>query len=243
MSLLYSLIPDAGQVLAMEPEELAGLLLELISQVPQGGRFLVSSFTQEQAPYHNEYSQNAKSDVLIAVAEAVSWMESQGLVVRDPSQPVEWLLLTRRGKKLKSRADVEAYRKARTLPRELLQPDLAEKVYHLFARGDHDTAVFQAFKDVEVAVRDMALRLKAAECERLYGRELMQRAFNPENGPVTDMSLPAAERQSEMSLFVGAIGHAKNPTSHREVNLSREEAARLIVFASYLLDRVTKRRP
>jgi hypothetical protein len=36
-------------------------------------------------------------------------------------------------------------------------------------------------------------------------------------------------------LFSGAIGHAKNPTSHRHVSLSREEAARLIVFASHLL--------
>jgi hypothetical protein len=41
-----------------------------------------------------------------------------------------------------------------------------------------------------------------------------------------------------MHLFSGAIGHAKNPGSHREVYLEVDDAARLIVFASYLLDQV-----
>jgi hypothetical protein len=41
-----------------------------------------------------------------------------------------------------------------------------------------------------------------------------------------------------MELYAGAIGHCKNPTSHREVGIKRAEAARLIVLASHLLEQV-----
>jgi hypothetical protein len=58
---------------------------------------------------------------------------------------------------LKTRIDVEAFRKGRILPSELLPTPFAEKVVPLFRRGDHDVAVFQAFKEVEVAVRTASM--------------------------------------------------------------------------------------
>ena len=122
------------------------------------------------------------------------------------------------------------------LPVELLQPTLAEKVWPQFLRGDHDVAVFQAFKEVEVAVR------KGGNYPNdLLGVKLMRAAFHPDTGPLSDMTLVTAERESEMHLFAGASGHAKNPPSHRDVNLTRQEAARLIVFASHLLAIVERR--
>jgi hypothetical protein len=48
---------------------------------------------------------------------------------------------------------------------------------------------------------------------------------------LTDQSQVAAEREADMHLFSGAIGHAKNPTGHRDVNIAPAEAAKLIVFA------------
>jgi hypothetical protein len=107
---------------------------------------------------------------------------------------------------------------------------------HLFLRGDHDTAVFQAFKKVEVAVR------KAGKYTNdLVGVKLMRAAFHPDTGALTDMTLVPAERDAAMQLFAAASGHAKNPSSHRDVNLSRQEAARLIAFASHLLAIVEQR--
>jgi hypothetical protein len=41
--------------------------------------------------------------------------------------------------------------------------------------------------------------------------------------------------EAVMHLFSGAIGHAKNPMSHRDVAITAQEA-RLIIFASHLLD-------
>ena len=62
-----------------------------------------------------------------------------------------------------------------------------------------------------------------------------------ESGPLTDVNRVTAEREADMALFAGAIGHAKNPAGHRDVDLPPQEAARLIVFAAHLLDIVRRR--
>jgi len=236
---LSAIFPDPKDLFALEPEELAGILVELIPSVSQQAGFLIENFMTPMFPVQGGgYPPAAQGQVAVALAEAFSWLQTQGIIVRNPNQPAAWFLLTRRGQVLKTRTDVEAFRKGRTLPLDLLQQSLANKVHSLFLRGDHDTAVFQAFKEVEVAVR------RAGKYpDDLLGTKLMQAAFHPDNGPLTDKSLVPAERQSEMFLFTGAIGHAKNPASHRDVNLTRQEAARLIVFASHLLDIVEARTP
>ena len=53
----------------------------------------------------------------------------------------------------------------------------------------------------------------------LLGIKLMRTAFHPDTGPLTNSAAVYAEREAEMHLFSGAIGHAKNPISHRDVNL------------------------
>jgi uncharacterized protein (TIGR02391 family) len=139
---------------------------------------------------------------------------------------------------LRGKADVEAYRKGRILPVELLESVLADKVQPQFLRGDYDVAVFQAFKEVEVATR------KAARLgDDVLGVNVMRKAFHPETGPLAHMTKQGGERESEMHMFSGAIGHAKNPGSHRDVAMSPTEAARLIIFASYLLSIVRQRAP
>jgi hypothetical protein len=75
------------------------------------------------------------------------------------------------------------------LPVELLQPALTERVWPQFLRGDHDVAIFQAFKEVEVAIRKAANVKGAGYPDDLVGTTLMRRAFHPESGPLTDMSL------------------------------------------------------
>jgi hypothetical protein len=45
------------------------------------------------------------------------------------------------------------------------------------------------------------------------------RSFHEQTGPLTDQSLPKAERESFAHLFAGAIGAYKNPHSHRKVTI------------------------
>jgi uncharacterized protein (TIGR02391 family) len=75
--------------------------------------------------------------------------------------------------------------------------------------------VFQAFKEVEVAVR------KAAGFGPTdLGTGLMGKAFKTQTGPLADANLPEAEQLAMVSLFLGAIGLFKNPSSHHIVTSS-----------------------
>ena len=47
----------------------------------------------------------------------------------------------------------------------------------------------------------------------------MRKAFNVENGPLSDRTAEASERQALSDLFAGAMGVYKNAQSHREVGL------------------------
>jgi uncharacterized protein (TIGR02391 family) len=107
---------------------------------------------------------------------------------------------------------------------------IAQKVWTLFIRGEYDTAVFQAFKEVEVAVRGAGDHTPTD-----LGTDLMRKAFHPNGGPLTDKSVPTAERQALSDLFAGAIGSYKNPHSHRHVPITAEEAVEMIMLASHLL--------
>ena len=91
------------------------------------------------------------------------------------------------------------------LPRRLLHAAIAQKVWAPFLRGDYDTAVFQAFKDVEVRVREAA-ELGASD----LGVNLMRKAFHASDGALTDPADVPSEKQTVSDLFEGAIGLCRN---------------------------------
>ena len=241
---LLSVFPKPEDVLALTPEEFGGVIIELIPPLLQNGLFnpaaLIAQAYQLVGP---SYPPGSRRAVELAVAEAISWLITQGLLVPDPGQPSPGFYVpTRRAQSLRTRTDVEAFRKGRILPSDLLPTPFVEKVVLLFRRGDHDVAVFQAFKEVEVAVRNAANAKGAGYPDSEVGTTLMRKAFHPDAGPLGDKTLIAAEREAEMHLFAAAIGHAKNSTSHREVAMTPLEAARLVVFASHLFDIVEQRK-
>ena len=166
----------------------------------------------------------------ISLAEAWSWLEREGLIVPRPGQTGEWFEVSRRGRVLTAQADFEAYRRGNLLRRDSLDPLLVEKVWPLFIRGDYDVAVFQAFKILEVRVRQLG-----GFPDSDYGVVLMGKAFNPTTGPLRDASRLPAEREALAALFTGAIGLFKNPGSHREVPFEPAEAAEAVYLANTLL--------
>jgi len=110
----------------------------------------------------------------------------------------------------RGKADVSVYIRSNIIPPGVFDPILSEKALPLFIRGDYDTAVFQAFKELEIRVR-----IIAGLPQELIGVDLMRRAFHPENGPLSDKDRATSEREATGHLFAGAIGLFKNPPSRK----------------------------
>ncbi len=226
---LQTVYDDAQELVSLSPEELGAAILAC----HHGG--IVGRLIPAEIARPNNNTQPWPSiyweRIEFAVADAIAWLQRAGLIMRVcTGPPSNVFILTSYGKRLTTVEKIKEFKDASILPPHLLHPKLHQEVQQLFTRGNGEVAVFAAFKAVEVAVRTAA-KLS----NELLGIKLMRRAFDPTSGALTDMSMEPGERQARSDLFAGAIGTAKNPSSHREVEIGREEAARLIVFASHLL--------
>src|SRR5438309_580401 len=152
---LADVFPDAATLLALQPEELGDVILELAHADGSGPVLFSMPWAIEplESPNNPQWPQHLRRRVRLAVAE-VAWLEHSGLIMRDPDQRESHRTLTRRGAQLQNRQVAAEYRAAAILPVGLLHPEILEKSHAAFIRGDHDLAVFTAFKAIEVAVRD-----------------------------------------------------------------------------------------
>lgn len=227
---LKDALPEPDLLVALPAEELAGMILSFLPTQ----RERPALYKLVRALNNGGIYTPAQTDAVSkAVAEAWSWLISQGLVAdsgADSGDPHE-VFVTRKGRRLLEQNAFDNYRKAAQLPRAMLHPTVAEKAWPTFMRGDYETAVFQAFKEVEVSVRT-SCKFEAT----LIGTELMRRAFDSKAGPLTDPALPTAEREALAHLFAGAIGSYKNPASHRTVTIvDPTEAGEMLILATHLL--------
>jgi uncharacterized protein (TIGR02391 family) len=228
---LKSKLPDPELLLSLAPEELSGVLLPIFQQRSRGGvSFNLYNYLNEFHQREEIYARAYIDRITNAVNEAVTWMLASGLISRDYHQ-TNMVFVTRRGMLLLTSDQFRDFRQASRLSAEFLHPSIADKAWPTFIRRNYDTAVFEAFKEVEIAVRS-AGKFDARE----MGVPLMRAAFHPTNGPLTNMTQPMAEREALMALFAGAIGSYKNPSSHRTVQISDPvEAGEMLTLASHLM--------
>src|SRR5271166_5965818 len=104
---LLSLFPKPEDLLALAPEDLGGVVVELMPPLLQNGLFnpaaLIASVFQLVGP---SYPPGSRRSVELVVAEALSWLVVQGLLIPDPGQPSPGFYVpTRRSQALRTRAD------------------------------------------------------------------------------------------------------------------------------------------
>lgn len=222
------IFPPIETVLELEPEELAPFVLKHLKQMGKINRYNYTLGTSpEMVTYAGQYLEVFKKRLM----ESWIWLEREMFVVPQPGETGDWMFITRRGERILQEENFTAYAKESLLDIKTLDPILVRKVKPLFLRGDYDTAIFQAFKEVEVRVR----KAGGYDGEEI-GVSLMRVAFHPQTGKLTNKESMGGEKQAMMDLFAGAIGLFKNPVSHRNVVLvSPEETADIIRFANCLL--------
>ncbi|MHB8110901.1 MAG: TIGR02391 family protein [Syntrophorhabdaceae bacterium] len=235
---MKDVFPAVDVLLEMQPEELAVYLLEYLCQCEGTGQSInLNRYNFTVWSHINTYSTDNYDAISKAIVESWVWLEREGLIAPQPGDSGGGIFVTRRGHNFRDMGDIRSYKAANFLPKETLDPKLASKVGPAFSRGDYDTAIFEAFKEVEVRVRTLS-GLDPTD----LGVNLMRKAFHPDAGPLTDTTQVSSERQAISDLFSGAIGCFKNPSSHRDVNFNDPiEVVELIMLADQLI-RIAERR-
>jgi len=238
MPSLKQLLPDADAIVRMHTADLAGYVLEVLmsADAMNRGQWNRRNFCMEASKEFGNYERGPVQEVGVACSAAWSWLESNGLICRHPEQDNEWFVPTPRGRDVSNHQGLRQLISNEQLPEHFLHPEFVVNVRPLFLQSRFETAVFEAFKTLEVAIR-----AAASLGDDSIGVVLASRAFHPEDGALTDTALEKGERVALMNLMAGAIGSYKNPASHRRVAIAAEEARDMIILASHLLKIVEAR--
>lgn len=233
-------LPSPEETLSMPTEELAGYLVMHHKDSAQAN-FNVHNVMCDIDAWGNSSSRpdpfqgdRAKRErYKEALVEAYGWAFTEGLFIWDPGQMLNnWWRVSRRGQKLQQPLDVLKLASREILPKAFLHPLIAEHAAPIFQMGKYDAAVFQAFKQVEIAVRN-------ASGLGQDGAALMKAAFSKNDGVLNTATEPS-EREGLMFVFAGAIQLFRNSTGHQNLDIDPQEAAHLLIHASYLLSLVEK---
>jgi uncharacterized protein (TIGR02391 family) len=149
-----------------------------------------------------------------------------------------YVVLTEKGKTTTERTDFERIRVRGLLQEEMLHPLLRGRIFGYFANDDLGTAVFEAFKTVEIEVRTAG-----GYSEKEYGKALMFKAFAP-GGQLAKPSDDKSNCEALTGLFAGALNRFRNPGGHINRTFQDvQEAMEELMLASRLLRIVDDRRP
>ena len=141
--ILTEAFANPDDLLALEPEELAGHLLAHINA--QGSARAKLSRTDLFHDPRLSAAWAAKSEKChYALMEAWSVLEREALIAPHPMNDRVYFV-TRRGQKVRSASDYSSFRHARVFPKGAIHPLIEQSVYSLFLLGDYETAILKVY--------------------------------------------------------------------------------------------------
>ena len=157
-------IPDPEVLIAMPTPELAGIVLSEINRDTGIKTIHTANFT---LPGNlTDYDQAHMAEAQLALMEAWCFLCNEGMLVPEPgNHTTDWHVVSRLGKSIESIDDFNSYLHSRLFPKKSIHPKITSKVFPLFMSGDYETAIFNSYKIVEIAVRDGC----GSGFETLYG--------------------------------------------------------------------------
>lgn len=239
--------PEPNELIKLTPEALGLLLLAYLAEHENNNGNVFRSMATNENSEINDYlvhhfggiTTETWKPVVRALNEAWGWLESEVLLVQSNEETTgtAHCFITKGGKEVLEKGS-RTYLVSKYLDRRRMDTTLMEKISPSFFYGDFDTAIFAAFKEVEVRIRN-----KCGYPNSLTGKLLAKTAFDPDNGPLTDLGIDSrSERKSIAELFSGALGTFRNPVGHRDVDiLDPSIASDMVSFANLLLNIVEAR--
>jgi uncharacterized protein (TIGR02391 family) len=197
-----------------------------------------SSFPQienyiSDAMQHTPGGRGRRPQIEATIATAWNLLDQKGFWAPDPSQPSGvFRIITERGKSALREQTTVGQQDATKYLSQPLHPSNDQAVRRAFQDGDLDHAVFSAFREVEISVRDAG-----GFPNSKHGTDLMRAAFKADGGKLIGPNLDRGEQNGIADLYAGAIAVFKNPSSHRRVQYTNQAiAAKAIFLADLLLD-------
>ncbi len=108
-----------------------------------------------------------------------------------------------------------------------------------FIDGHYADAVESAFKEINSRLKEIYRQERKEEKD---GADLMRKAFTP-NDPLLifeDMNCQNGKdtQQGYMDIFAGAMTGIRNPKAHENLYITENDAAKKLIFASLLMDKI-----
>jgi hypothetical protein len=207
MPSLFSLFPDADDVLKLAPEDLGPILLKMaLDQRQQAGFTPESVARAPDSELYQVYPHPKSQQVDRLVNSAWNYLEREGFI--EPSEGINgrngWRDFTRKGLAVAQGQDMRRLIDAADFPKSLLHRAIRDKVWCAVVRSTNASTqddLVDAVRAAFVAVED-AVRTACGYDPKDFGDALMKKAFDPSTGPMgnRDTSKPAKERAGLQTL-------------------------------------------
>ena len=209
--------PDAGQLLSAPSLEVERVLLRQVVEYCSDGlhpmvtrdSISIGLFDANGYPHSAE----VRADTTRVIGRAWKGLEDAGFIEEpDPANGKNgYRVPSGMGKRAYAGTDYSGVRMRSKFSRDMFHPALPDAAWNAFGVGDYDTAVFEAFKSLEVAVRTKGqLRQYRFRCGAY------EKGFRPRYRTAANNAAPRPRRVARCELFTGAFRRDTESKGHND---------------------------